>query len=331
MRKILSSTVCFSLLAVLTSICTHEVFAQGGGASVLFGDVKIDEGQVSGDKPQTFNIILYFNSTQVFGRQVVGNNGRFRFFNVPNGEYEIVVDVENVVMARIPIMIREFSRTDVRRDIALEWRGNPRHAEKPATVFALDDYQRSPTNQALFDKAQEDLKKQRNDEGLALLQQLVKNDPKDFIAWSELGTVQFKKAKLEDAEKSYLKALEEKPSYLVALMNFGKLRMAQKNFEGAIEIFTRAVTAQPKSADANLYLGESFLQVKKGSKAVGYLNKAIELDPLGKADVHLRLATLYNGAGMKDRAAAEYEKFLAKKPDYADKKTLQQYIADNKK
>jgi Tfp pilus assembly protein PilF len=332
MRKILSSIVSFGLLAVLLSMCTQEVFAQGGGASVLYGDVKIDDGQQKGDKPQTFNLILYYLATShVIGRQMVSNNGRYRFFDVPNGEYELAVEVDNVEMARISIMVREMSRTDVRRDIALEWRGNHRLPEKSATVFALDDYQRSPASQALFDKAQEELKKNRTDEGLALLQQLVKNDPKDFIAWSELGTAQFKKEKLVDAEKSYLKALEEKPTYLVALMNFGKLRMAQKNFEGAIEIFTRAVTAQPKSADANLYLGESFLQVKKGSKAVGYLNKAIELDPMGKADVHLRLATLYNGAGMKDRAAAEYEKFLAKKPDYADKKTLQQYIADNKK
>jgi ribosomal protein S18 len=34
---------------------------------------------------------------------------------------------------------------------------------------------------------------------------------------------------------------------------------------------------------------------------------------------------------MKDRAAAEYELFLTKKPDYADKKKLQQYISENKK
>ncbi len=331
MRKIWSSFVSFLLLLALSSICTEDVFAQGGGAQVLFGDVKIDEGQAGETKPQTFNIILYFTNGRVFGRQTVSNNGRYRFFDVPNGEYELAVDVENVEMTRIPIFIREFSRTDVRRDIALEWRANPRLPEKISTVFALDEYQRLPANQTLFVKAQEEIKKNRSDEGIALLQQLLKNDPKDFIAWTELGTVQFKKEKLEDAEKSYLKALEEKSAYLVALMNFGKLRMAQKNYEGAIEIFTRAVTAQPKSADAHLYLGESFLQMKKGSKAVGYLNKAIELDPLGKADAHLRLATLYNGAGMKDRAAVEYEKFLTKKPDYAEKKKLLEYIAENKK
>jgi hypothetical protein len=34
---------------------------------------------------------------------------------------------------------------------------------------------------------------------------------------------------------------------------------------------------------------------------------------------------------MKDKAAAEYEQFLKKKPDYADRKKLEQYISDNKK
>ena len=71
--------------------------------------------------------------------------------------------------------------------------------------------------------------------------------------------------------------------------------------------------------------------MKKGSLAVGYLNEALRLDPQGKADVHLRLALLYNGAGMKAKAATEYEEFLKKRPDYKDRKKLEQYIADNKK
>jgi hypothetical protein len=49
------------------------------------------------------------------------------------------------------------------------------------------------------------------------------------------------------------------------------------------------------------------------------------------AEVHLRLAALYNAAGIKDKAAAEYEEFLKKRPKYADRKKLEQYIVDNKK
>jgi len=43
------------------------------------------------------------------------------------------------------------------------------------------------------------------------------------------------------------------------------------------------------------------------------------------------LAALYNGAGLKEKAAKEYTEFLKKKPDYADKKKLEQYISRNKK
>ena len=86
-----------------------------------------------------------------------------------------------------------------------------------------------------------------------------------------------------------------------------------------------------QSADANYFLGEAYLQIRKGSLAVGYLNEALRLDPLGMAAVHLQLAALYNGAGMKDKAVLEYEQFLKAKPNYSDRKKLEKYIAENKK
>jgi hypothetical protein len=45
----------------------------------------------------------------------------------------------------------------------------------------------------------------------------------------------------------------------------------------------------------------------------------------------LRLAALYNAAGLKDRAAAEYEQFLAKNPNHPDRKKFEEYIKENKK
>jgi tetratricopeptide (TPR) repeat protein len=105
----------------------------------------------------------------------------------------------------------------------------------------------------------------------------------------------------------------------------------QKNYDGAIEALSQAVKVLPASAQANYFLGEAYLQNKKGSLGVGYLNQALKLDPVGMADAHLRLGALYNAAGMKDKAAAEYEEFLKKVPDYQEKKQLQDYITANKK
>jgi lipopolysaccharide biosynthesis regulator YciM len=49
------------------------------------------------------------------------------------------------------------------------------------------------------------------------------------------------------------------------------------------------------------------------------------------AEAHLRLASLYRAAGRNDQAAAEYEKYLAKKPDYSERQKLLKFIRSNKK
>lgn len=87
--------------------------------------------------------------------------------------------------------------------------------------------------------------------------------------------------------------------------------------------------AEIASADAQHYLGEAYLQAKKGSKAVGYLNEAIRLAPIEKAEIHLRLASLYNGAGLKDKAVEEYKMFLEKVPNYKEKEKIEKYIKEN--
>ena len=71
------------------------------------------------------------------------------------------------------------------------------------------------------------------------------------------------------------------------------------------------------------------MQAKQGSKAVIALNEAIRLAPDENADLHLRLAALYNAAGAKDRAANEYKLFLAKRPKYPESQKLEKYIKEN--
>ena len=117
----------------------------------------------------------------------------------------------------------------------------------------------------------------------------------------------------------------------MALISLGRLRIARQNFNGAIEVLSRAVKVQSTSPQANYFLGEAYLQVKLGSKAVPYLNEAIKLDPVGMADAHLRLAALYNARDLKYKAAVEYAEFLKQRPDYPEKKKLEAYITANMK
>ena len=315
-------------LILLVSLLYQVGLAQNNFGNVLFGDLYVEGASGEGTVPHLFHIILYSIDGQVVARQPVSAGGRYRFNSVRNGEYVLVVELEGNEVARMRFVLSEARKTDVRRDINLAW---SQRRSPATTTISADTYARAAATKAQFEKGQGAVKNKDYQQAISLFQQVVTDDPKDYVAWTELGTVYFIIENLDEAEKQYLRALEQKPTFVLALLNMGKLRIARKKFDEAIEFLIRAVEAEPRSADANYFLGEAYLQVKKGSKAVGFLNEAIKLDPVGKAEAHLRLAALYNAAGMKDKAASEYEQFLAKKPDHPDKKKLQQYISDNKK
>lgn len=318
---------------LLTLLFSRVAAAQTGGGHTLFGDLKVDQSKVSGLKPMNFEVVLRSESGSILGRQTVANNGRYRFENLSNGIYYIVVSLENSEITSIRMILSGAVSTDFRKDISLEWRPSPsgRKEEKAGVVSAANHYTRSAPNDALFDKAEEAIKRKENDRAKSLLRQVVSADPKDFEAWTELGTVYFRDKNYAEAEKAYFQALEAQPSFILALLNIGKLRLVKKEFQGAVEVLSRAVELKPPSADANYFLGEAYLNLKKGSKAVAYMTEAIRIDPVGMANVHLRLAEIYDSVGLKDLAANEYEQFLIKKPDYPDKKKLQKYISENKK
>ncbi len=317
----------FALAALLA--ITPPIPGQSRGNMTLFGDVKVDESKAGGNKLGTLTIILCSQAcATVLARTTVAPGGRYRFNNVTAGkEYDLVVEADGAEIARTHIYISGQPGSDFQQDLEFAWKpiGKP---VKPSTVSASDLYQRSAANQSLFERAQSAIDAKKYEAALPFLTQIVESDKQDFQAWTELGTTYLLLEKKGDAEKAYQKAIEVRPTFNLALLALGRLRVGEKKYEVAIAPLTTLVELDPKSPDGNYFLGEAYLQIKKGSKAVPYLNEAARL---GRPEAHLRLATLYDAAGLKDRAVNEYVEFLKKKPDYPDRKKLEKYIADNKK
>lgn len=319
-----------STLSILLLLLAFVPVTGQAGNHTLFGDIKVDESQVRRSQAITLYVLLYAEGGQLLARQTVPGNGRYRFNSIRDGRYEVVVEIENVEKARVPVQIRSPFKTDFRQDIEFQLRDTS-PGSKSSVISAADYHDRTNSNKTVFRRAQEAIERKYYDDAVALLQTIVQSDPSDFPAWFELGTVYFIQKDFENAEQAYLKALAKHPEYVLALISLGRLRITLKNFDGAIEVLSKAVKVEPMSSQANYFLGEAFLQVKLGSKAVPYLNMAIKLDPSGMAEAHLRLAALYNARNLKDKAAAEYEAFLRKKPDYPDRKRIKEYISANKK
>jgi len=315
------------LLVVIAFVTAPPAMSQAG--YVLFGDVKIDDSKAATPGPSSVTIVLYDQSTKIVGRQTVSNRGRYRFANLRGGEYDIAVETNGNEIARLRLQLTGTTASDVRQDFEFEWKENSGgRSNTTGVVSAVDFYDRSAPNKSLFEKAHAAVEKKDYANGVKLLNQIVENDASDFQAWTLLGTLYLAQEKREDAEKAYAKAVELKPTYALSSINLGKLLLMQKRYDEAVDKLTRAVELQPQSADANLFLGEAYLHLKKGSKAIPYLNEA---GKLGNIQAHLDLGWLYNAAGLKDKAVVEYQELLKKKPDYPDRKKLEQYISENKK
>ena len=325
--------ITFAFLAfVVLTVHPARVKGQAGG-HVLFGDLKVDERNVGGVVPLSFDILLYTEGGTLIGRQTVGNNSRYRFLNLADGRYDVVVEVEGSEVARIRVFVQSAFKTDFRQDIHLEWRavGSHRQRAKPQTISADDFYERSGRNKATFERAQRLLDNGRSTEAVSTLKQIVDIDPKDFQAWTELGTAYLMDGDMAEAEKAYRQAIEAKPTFALALLNLGRVLITQNKFAESVDPLRGATQARPDWADTHFLLGKTYLKLRQGSKGVPELNEALRLDPNGKAEAHLLLAALYDAVGVKDRAAKEYQQFLVKIPDYRDRKKLERYISEHKK
>ena len=320
-----------SLVLVLGATCLlpAHVLAQGGQS--LFGDVRVT-AENNTVVPKEVTLILRLVPDGEVGRQTVSSRGRYRFNNLKAGEYEIVIEADGKEIGRLQtIMIRnQMSNSPYGNQYDLDFRWRPGASSPPGggVIAAGDFYERPSSNRSLFGRAEEFVTKKKYDDAVQLLKQFVETDKNDFQDWTALGIIYEAQEKFDDAESAYLKAIEVHPPSVRAQLNLGKLRYSQKKFDAAVEPLTKAIALQPTNGDANYLLGECYLQLKKGSKAIPYLNEAANL---GRPDAHWRLGWLYNAAGMKDKAALEYEEYLKKNPTYPERDKLKEYIHINKK
>ena len=266
------------------------------------------------------------DAQQTGKRLTVEKSGNYCFRKTSAGGGTLVVEVEGIEMARRSLPA--FGPAQQREDFEIHPAG-PQRGTPPGVISAKFSHPPNEKTVELYKRAA-DADKNKDPKQLAdALKKIVAIDPTDFIAWAKLGTVYFEQNSLADAEAAFRKSIESKLEYTPAWINVGKIRVAQKQFDSAIEIFKHAASLDPTSARTYQLLGEVYLQARKGTLGVEALNEAIRLDPLGMAESHLLIGRLYELAGANQHATREYKLLLTKVPDHPDKKKLERYIKEN--
>jgi tetratricopeptide (TPR) repeat protein len=131
------------------------------------------------------------------------------------------------------------------------------------------------------------------------------------------GARAFEKGDLETARKNFLKLLQFAPDSIFALTNLGAVEYRLKKYDDAEKHLKRATRLQPEGAPAWLTLGALYCDQEKLDAALASLSQAVLLDPKN-ARAHNYLGVTVGKKGWYSGAEAELRRALELQPDYAE-------------
>jgi tetratricopeptide (TPR) repeat protein len=130
-----------------------------------------------------------------------------------------------------------------------------------------------------------------------------------WMAYNNLGVVQFEKGKIEDAIEKYQQSLRLHPDYPEAHYNLGSALLQKGDADEAIRQCEEALKIQPDEPDAHIVLGNAFMAKQDVDRAIAHYLQALHLRP-DDSNAHYNLGTALKQKGDVERAAQEYEKAL---------------------
>ena len=154
------------------------------------------------------------------------------------------------------------------------------------------------------------------EEAFKSFQKAVALKPDYAEAQYNLGVTIHELGQVDSAIKCYERALVIQHAYPNAHNNLGQILLESGQPEAAMNHFEWAVAYQPEFSEAHNNLGSSLLALRQVNTAVTHYEKAIELKP----DYQLaynNLGIAYQRLGEIDKAFKSFERALAIKSDYA--------------
>jgi len=145
---------------------------------------------------------------------------------------------------------------------------------------------------------------------------LIKAYPNDSLLFNISGICYKTIGKLNEAVKSFEKALVIQPTYAEVHYNLAVTYQELIQLDAAINSYKTALKIKPDYADACNNLGVIFNKLNQNDDAVKILKKALTIKP-DFADASNNLGIAFKKLGQVDDAIKSYEKAIAIKPDYA--------------
>jgi TolA-binding protein len=295
--------------------------ASGDGNNMIQGHIYFPSGQsVTG---KTVKITLESVSDFGTASTVMEQDGSFRFRNLQNVSYTVVVDAgSEYEKAREPVRFDPGSGNNrsVQVNIQLQPRvdsSNPLFAGVPNDALKL------------YQKGSAAAKKGDPKAAVESLSAAVAAYPNFSIALTELGTQYMMLKDMDKAGETFEALVKLKPNDPAAHLNLGIVAFNKKKFEDAESHLRKAIELKSPGPSAHYYLGLTFITTKKYPDAVTEFQAAISNGGENLALAHKYLGGLYMGHPEKrQEAISELEKYLVLDPKATDADRIKTTIKD---
>lgn len=158
-------------------------------------------------------------------------------------------------------------------------------------------------------------KNKQYEESLKYFKRAVSLNPDFAEAYYNLGLCHEKCGELDDAARSYAKAVEKAPS-IGGYLSLAVVLYTKGNYSKALEVFSKAANSADETADTYNNLGYALYKMGKISDAIEYYRKAIEIDPSFHI-AYYNLGVVLGKLGEIEESIDAYERVIEINPENA--------------
>jgi tetratricopeptide (TPR) repeat protein/glycosyltransferase involved in cell wall biosynthesis len=153
-------------------------------------------------------------------------------------------------------------------------------------------------------------------EAIAMVKQLLANDPEDAIGHYLQAQVCLAQGQTAQAQIHLERAIQQQPTYIEALLKLGNVHFMQQNFAAAIANYAQVSALQANQVEAFYYAGLAHRQLGQNNQAIANYQQALHLAS-DRADIWTALGNVYFASQTYDQAAHCYRQAIAADPNHA--------------
>lgn len=147
--------------------------------------------------------------------------------------------------------------------------------------------------------------------------QVIAIAPSHWLAWNNLGVMQFELGQIDNSISSYRKALSLQPTYSDCHYNLANAYRSCRNFEAAVYHYRSAISLRPNFDSAHANLGISLMESGNLASAIEHFHTSIKLRP-DFAEALTGLGLAYSHLGDYDAALSQLEQAIRLEPQSAE-------------